>query len=324
MSKVIDFSAHLYPDEPEVLSRQHTAPFRETHQFLGDLHDEGIHTDLDRLMSVHEQAGIDGAVISQPLYFGMGDTDRVKMANDSLWDSVADIDDYYALAAVPTAAGGEDAVAELERCIDRGFHGGVLETKSDGIELHHDAVQPVLAYADREEVPLMVHPKLHDSLHEDVLSDEVRLNAVFGREVALMESVFNVVHHGVLDRHDNLTLVYHHNAGNLASKMGRIHMNLDEGRWPGQEHVKPFDEFKRQLERNIYLDTSGYFGYHSAFRATLEEFPAKNLLFGTDYPYETRMPATHRKIMDTIADLTSHTDTRRVLGDNAFEVLVNT
>jgi predicted TIM-barrel fold metal-dependent hydrolase len=57
---------------------------------------------------------------------------------------------------------------------------------------------------------------------------------------------------------------------------------------------------------------------------TLEEFPASQLLFATDFPYETRVPKVFQKIVRSIEDVSSGPDSRRILGGNALELLVNT
>lgn len=313
---IIDFGAHLHPTNPE--------EFEGFREFIESTDGSAIHSDMDVLVDRYERSGVDGAVLSTPFFMGHGDLERVKHGNDVLKETVEGHDDYYMLAAIPTAAGGAAAAEEFERCLDDGFHGGALETKTDGIELHHGEVEPIFEVADRTGAPILVHPKLMESLHPEVLDDTWRLNAIFGREVALAESLSKVVHEGVLDRYPNLNLVYHHNAGNIASMMGRIHLQLEEGRWPGMEAVLPFEEFKRQVEERIYLDTAGYFGAHAPFRTTLEEFPASQVLFGSDFPYETRVPEVFEKIITTIEDISSGPDARRILGGNALDILVNT
>lgn len=312
---IIDFGSHIHPTNPE--------EFEGFREFIETSDGRAIHSDMDVLVERYEQSGIDGAVLSTPFFMGNGDLERVRHGNDVLKETVEGHDDYYMLGAIPTAAGGEAAAEEFERCLDEGFHGGALETKTDGIELHHEEVEPIFEVADRTGAPILVHPKLMESLHPEVLDDTWRLNAIFGREVALAESICKVIHEGVLERYPNLHLVYHHNGGNIASMLGRIHLQLREGYWPGLEAVLPYDAFRRQLEERIYLDSAGYYGYHSPFQATLEEFPSSQLLFATDFPYETRVPEEFQKIVTSIRDISSGPDSRRILGGNALDLLVN-
>lgn len=312
----IDFGAHIYPNEtlPE--------PVANT-----PLH---AHSDLnssinspDKLRENYKKAGIDGAVLSQPYYMGNDDLESTRRANNSLLTFVKDNNSFYGLASIPVGVGGEQAAQEFERALAEGFHGGALETKSGGVELTDSEVRPVLEVANEHEAPLLVHPKLHQSLHPEVLSDEHLLNAIFGREAALSESICKVIHEGILDEFTNLNLVYHHLGGNIASMIGRIHLQLDKGRWPNQESVKDFVEFKEQLTNRIYLDSSGFFGYETPIQEAVNTFSACNILFGTDYPYEPRSANELSQFVGTIEKVSSAEEAEEILSTNAMELLVN-
>jgi len=310
----IDFGAHLFPLDtfPEPIDE---GPVRD---ILGP----AMH-DPDLLLETYEAAGISHAALSQPYYMGHEDAEAVATANDALLDVVELDEAFYGLAAIPVSAGGDAAAREFERALDAGYHGGALETKTNGVELTDDSLEPVFDVAERRNAPLLVHPKLHESLHPEALSDDWKLNAIFGREAALSESISKVIHEGVLDRHPDLNLVYHHLGGNIASMLGRIHLQLDDGRWPGQEPLKPHDAFVEQLQDRIYLDTSGFFGYDAPLRTTLEEFNASNILFATDYPFEPRDDAELAALADTVDDV-APADAEKILHDNAHRLLTNT
>lgn len=306
-----DFGAHLHPKSvlPEAFAKYE--PYLGPH-----------HTDVDAYERWHDEAGIDGAAFSQPFYMGHADLEATAAANDALLREIGSSERYCGLAAIPTAAGGESAAKEFERCLQQGYRGGALATKSDGIELNDAAVEPILEVADRSGAPILVHPKLDESLHPDALDDRYRLNAIFGREAALAESICKVIHDGVLDRYPDLDLVYHHFGGNIASMLGRVHLQLDAGRWPNQDHVKDFGEFKRQLAERVYVDTSGFFGYRAPVRDALEELAASQILFGTDSPYEPRTTTEGRQFVETISDVASDVDASQILASNALELLL--
>ncbi len=307
----IDFGAHLYPAG--------TLPDALANGQIGD-HIGPVLTDADRLLANYAETDIDRVILSQPYYMGHGDAEAVRTANDRLLEVVSDHALLDALAAIPVSAGGETAKAELMRCLDAGFVGGALETRTDGIELTAERLEPVFAVAERYDVPLLVHPELHDSLHPDVLSDEWRLNAIFGREAALSESICKVIHDGVLDRHPELTLVYHHFGGNIAAMLGRLNLQLDPGRWPGQERVKEWEPFVDQLRNRIYLDTSGFFGYEAPLQAALAEFPVENLLFGTDYPFEPRDGAELARLEESVQPVAGD-DAPAIRHENAAQLV---
>lgn len=303
---ILDFGAHLLPESVIPDS------FREFNAYVGEKH--SVAAKYVRWM---EETGVDASVLSQPYYMGHGDAERTATANDALLEELSEYPHLFGLAAIPTAAGGQVAAEELERSLAKGYHGGALATKSGGVELNDRGAEPILEIADNTGDPILVHPKLDESIHPEALDDTYRLNAIFGREAALSESIFKVIHDGVLDRYPDLNLVYHHLGGNVAAMMGRIHLQLDDGRWPEQDHVKSFEAFKSQLEDRIYIDTSGFFGYRSPVRVALEEFPSTQLLFGSDAPYEPRTSDELRRFTTAIEDVASD----RVLSGNALDLL---
>lgn len=312
---IVDFGAHYHPENPE--------SFRPYHDFINDADGSPICSDVDPILERYNEAGIDHAVLSQPYYMGSDDAEATANGNDLLLDVVDSHEAFFGLAGIPTAAGGEVAAAEFERALDAGYNGGAVETTSHGIDLVDDELEPVLEVADRTGAPMLVHPKLHDSLGEDVLDDAWRLNAIFGREVALARSICKLIHEGIYDRYPDLKLVFHHMGGNLSSILDRVHLQLDKGRWPGLDELKSYDEFEAQFAERVYLDSSGYFGERAPARRTLETLPAENFLFATDFPYETRAAETFQKFVDSYEDICSPPDAAKVLGRNALEILVN-
>jgi predicted TIM-barrel fold metal-dependent hydrolase len=312
---VVDFGAHFFPRKP---------PENKTvHDFIEEQQGIAVHKNIDGVRERYDRSGVDAVTLSREDIIGSGQYDEVRKENDHMREIAREHEDVYSLAAIPTEAGGDQAAAELERCIENGHNGGVIQTKSGGIELHHDEVTPILEVADELGVPLLVHPKVHNSLHADALDDDWRLNAVFGREISVCESIIKVVNSGVLDRYSDLDLVFHHLGGNIASMLGRMRGDTMADRWPGADRLKPYDEFREQLAERIFIDTSGFYGDPTAFRAALQVFPSSNILFGTDFPYETRSEADFERIISTIEQLCPYPDARDILGRNAVDLLVN-
>lgn len=310
-TEVIDFGAHFHTELFE--------PLEPLHKEIGP-----ISEDHEQYAAWFKRGGFDAAVLSQPYFMGHDDADRTAQANDALLDIIDAYEEYYSLAAIPIGAGGDEAAAEFERSLDNGYNGGALPTKVNGDELVAQVYEPIFEIADSTGAPVMVHPKLHESVHPEVLDDTYLLNAIFGREVALCESISKVVHEGVLDRYPNLNLVYHHLGGNIATMMGRSNIQLDIGRWPGrQQHIKDFEEFREQIENRIYLDTSGHLGYLGPLRDALEVFPSSQLLVATDAPYEPRSTTELERYVTSVKELTSRRDARRILGGNAQELMIN-
>jgi len=302
---VVDFAVHIHPESLDI-----DPP--EGAELVG----------RDRVCDPETQqrelaaAGVDAAVQSQPLFMSHDDVAATADANDELLALVEAYDEFYGLASIPTEAGGADAAAEFERCLDNGFHGGAVTTGRGRTLLSDPSLSPVFEVAQRTGAPIFVHVPRRSS-------SEFRTDLALRREFHLAESIYSVTHAGVFDRYPDLALVYHHYGGNIAGMMGHIHLQLDDGRWPRQDDLKPFSAFVDCLENNVYMDTAGHFGYSSPLRTALNHVPATQLLYGSDFPWEPRTEAELRQFTETVVDATGRADARRILGDNALDVLVN-
>jgi len=310
---VVDFGGHLYPGgvHPPSVTDSPVA------QKLGPLL-----TDVDALLGYIDDSPLDGMVLSQPYYMRTGDLASTEEANRTLLQSIETHGCLYALAAVPIDAGGAAAASELNRALSAGFHGGAVEVSPGATGLTDEAYEPVLDVADSHGAPLLVHPKLDDSLSPGVLDDSYRLNAIFGRELALMNSISTVIHGELFDSYPALKLVYHHFGGNIASMIGRIQLQLDSERWASGGTHKEFDAFSETLAEHIYVDTSGFFGHETPLQAALSEMPPEHILFGSDYPYEPRTPAEMTALIRAVTKDTTAAASEQILGDNARRILL--
>jgi len=313
--RVVDFGAHFYWPMPDAQ--------RDNIGNIERYDGEPIGTDVDALRERYAAAGVDAAVLSQPLHMGSADLEAVREGNDGLLEVVEPNDELYGLAAIPTAAGGEAAAAEFERSLEAGYNGGALEAVSDGIELIDEELEPVFEVGDRTGAPILVHPKLNDSLGPGTLDETYALNTIFGREICIAESVSKVVHEGVYDRYPNLKLVFHHNGGNIAAFLGRIEGSLGRANRGGNDDVKTFAGFRETFEKHVYVDTAGYYGDHNQFARTLEALPASNVMYATDFPFETLSPAKFQEIVEAVETVRGGAERDAILGGNALDLLVN-
>ena len=296
---VLDFGAHLLPTADE---------------------EDPTYRDIAVAHERFTAGGVDGAVLSWSRYIGSDDVEGTRRANDTLLEVIEGRESYYGLAALPSGAGGEAAAREFERCLDAGWNGGAIETSANGIRATDGEMEPVYEVADDAGAPLLLHPKVHDSLGPGVLDDDYLLNSVFGREVALCETVWRLIHDGFLDRYPDFTPVVHHSGGNIATMLGRVRVKM-----PGDppEGLKSADEFEAQLRERVYLDTSGYGGDPVVLGPALDVFSASNVMLGSDYPYEARTGEDFRAIIAGIESVASPDEVDRILGGNALDVLVN-
>ncbi len=311
---IIDFGGHLYPGSIHSTAITGNPDATKVGPLL---------TEPTELLSYIEASPLDRMVLSQPFYMGSDDVATTEQANRSLLETVTRHDELYCLAAVPFNAGGEVAAAELERAIADGCNGGAVEVSPTSVGLTNRAYEPVLEVADQYGAPILVHPKLNDSIHSDVFDNPYRMNAIFGRELALMQSLSLIVQEDLLASYPNVRFVYHHFGGNIASMFGRIQLQFDTDRWATSTHLKEFDEFARIVRDQVYIDTSGFFGHETPLCAALKEFSRTNILFGSDYPYETRTADEMTALVESVQSVADESEQRNILGRNAQRILLH-
>lgn len=317
--KLVDFGAHYYPELPEDVRSKHLS----IEEYAG----APICTDIQAVIERYQESGLDGVVLSQPYYMGSSDTDAVTAANDELIEEIDGYDDIYGLAALPVGAGGDEAANEFERALERGYNGGAMETYSEGVDMIDPSLEPLYEVADRTGAPLLIHPNVafqeDGSAGPSGTEDTWLLNSILGIENQLAGAIAKVVHEGLFDTYPDLNLVFHHNGGNIASMLSRFNLWIDRAHRTDGEHLKQSDDFIRQIQERAYVDTAGYFGAPRSFRATFEVFPSSQVLYATDFPYETVAPETFQKIVGMVEGLRPVSDAEAVLGGNALDLLVN-
>ena len=306
---VVDFGAHFLAESVERVDEP------------ADDRVGSVSADPDRYLEWFRRGGVDRVVLSQPWYMGHDDLEATTAHNDFLLEVVDAVDEFYGLASVPVGAGAEAAAEEFERCLAAGYNGGGVSTTVGGAQITDPVFEPTLEVADRTGAPVMVHPIPSRKLEpeEHVLEPVYQNNHAFGREALLCASISRAIHGGLLDRYPGVNLVFHHYGGNIASMMGRVDLRLTRH----EGDVKPFEAFKDQLEERVYIDTSGYYAYPTPLRAALEQFPASNVLLGTDAPAEPKTPAELNEYVTTIEDAAPRAEAAAMLGGNALDLMVN-
>lgn len=313
---IVDFGAHLYPENAVPKSYVRNNPLASK---IG-----AALTDPAVVAKRYAKSHIDAAVLSQPYYMGHHDPDCVSRANDTLLKIIEEYDQFYGLAAVPQSDDPEANAQELSRSLENGYNGGAIQIPAQGHRIIDSELEPVFEVANQTRAPILVHPKLTDSIHPDVLDDRYLLNAVFGRETSLAASLFSAINAGIFEQYQDLTLIFHHYGGNIAGLIGRIRGLLDDGRWPDrQEHVLSYEAFRTTLEKRVYIDTSGFFGTSMPFQVATEVFPPSQILLATDHPYECRSPAELNDYVRAITEHAPWNNSRRIAGRNALDLLEN-
>ena len=150
---IVDFHTHLLPasfDErrSEIAARDNT---------FGRLFGGGgSMATAEDLIAAMDESGVDFSVV---LGFGWCDRDVAREANDCLLDAAARYPGRIAAFCSVHPGWGDDALREVERCVDAGAVGiGELHPALQGIDLAtDDSVEPLVGFAVERGLLINVH-----------------------------------------------------------------------------------------------------------------------------------------------------------------------
>lgn len=268
-----------------------------------------------------DAAGIDVQVLSAAvvgLPAGGIDRDLARAANDELAAVVRAHPDRYAGLAFLPMWDPDAAADELRRCVaELGMKGAIVNGTIDGRFLDDPVFEPVLATAERLDVPIYLHPAppppavfgayfggLPDAV-ADVLS-----RAGWGWHVETGLHSLRLVVAGVFDRYPGLQVIIGHMGENLPFSLARANTTLTPVT-PGLQ--RPVAEY---FTTNFFYTTSGYFTVPPLLCA-LEVVGADRLIFAVDYPFSGN--AEGRRFLDGLP--ISPADRAKIAHGNAERVL---
>lgn len=245
---------------------------------------------------------------------------RAREANDLLAAAVqAHPDRFAGFATLPTP----DPVAaadELERAVtELGFLGAIVHSTlgTNGSFLDDHRYEPLLARAERLDVPLYLHPSpppagLAELLYGGLPPNISRLlgNSGWGWHAEAGLHALRLVVTGVFDRHPGLRLVLGHCGEMLPFMMARIDQVLTVKR---TGLASPVSEY---LLRHVWVTTSGMFSLPPLL-CTLQVFGTDRVLFSVDYPFSPN--AAGRALLDALP--LSPRDKAEIAGGNAARLL---
>ena len=169
------------------------------------------------------------------------------------------------------------AMAEYRRAIHGlGLRGIFLFSHVAGTPLDAAEFEPLYAEAERDRVPLVLHPTV--PTWADVIKDYSMIPMV-GLMVDTSFAMLRLILSGTLERHPDLLLVHPHCGGVLPYLMPRVEEQTEVKR-RGREHIrKPPGEYYR----NVYLDivSPSVLAMEFAYRSSRPD----RLLFGSDHPW---------------------------------------
>lgn len=221
------------------------------------------------------------------LLSGASATDFAREANDAVAAAVRNHPKRFAGFAHLPMGEPAAAAAELQRCVESlGFKGAMVNGITDGRFLDHPSFAPLLARAERLNVPLYLHPNVpppavfqayYSGL--DPAFGERLAGAGFGWHAETGIHILRLVMSGTLERYRGLKLVIGH-AGEF------LPMTLDrtDGIVAEDFRKRRWRSLAEQLRQQVWLTTSGQFTA-PVFQIMVDTFGIDRVLFSVDYPF---------------------------------------
>lgn len=274
-------------------------------------------------LKVMDDAGIDVQVLSALGYF----VQDLEPTASVRWSAVlnerlaATVDEhpkrFRAFASLPMSDPAA-AVDELVRSVEeRGFVGAMIHGQTHGVFLDHPSVRPILAAAERLDVPIYLHPAPPPALVQEAYYSDLPADAAsclstsgWGWHSECGMHVLRLVVAGVFEELPDLKVIVGHMGEGLPFHLDRIEAMLSPVVVGQQLSVA------ETLRRNLYLTTSGY-NYDAPLLCALSAFGPDRVMFSVDHPFGDSRQATAHLGSAPI----STTDREKIAHGNAVSLL---
>lgn len=278
--------------------------------------------DFEKRIQVLDRQHIDMQVLTlgYPMIAGLEPDEEIRLAqiaNDGLAEILARYPGrFIGVATLPFSA-PEEALRELDRCIDSlGFNGLQIGSNVNGKLIDSPEFFPIFERAASRNQPVWLHPTTPLILEHTGTASNVDL--LFGWPVDTSIAMLRLAIGGVMERLPNLNIVVHHlGAGMIPYLIQR----LDGLYGPGREQELPITKPPSHYWRAMYHDTAAVDA--NSFELGFKVFGPDHVVFGTDYPFGARNGEqtleSRQEFLDA-ADL-STTDLRKIYEGNARKIL---
>jgi hypothetical protein len=250
---------------------------------------------------------------------GQKGIDLARAYNDALAEACARHPTRFrGFAHLPMLA-PEAAATELERTAkDLGFHGVLVNGPTDGRFLDDPAFEPILAQAEKLDLPIYIHPGIPAPPIRNAYYDNLPGNfsftfalAAWGWHAETAVHTLRLVLSGTLDRHPKLKIVIGHLGEALPFMLDRI----DETT-AAEAKARLNRSVRQTILDQVWITTSGFFTM-APFMASLMTFGADRILFSVDYPFAANARA--RAFLDALP--VSPADRAKIAHGNADRLL---
>ena len=318
--KIIAIEEHV--GAPQIKAAQQASGAGKPREFPAAILEKLSDTGAGRLADM-DAAGINMQVLSVS-GSGLETLDKAtgislaRDCNDKLADTVKSRPDRFAAFAILPMQDPEAAAVELERCVSRlGFKGVLIGGTTNGLFLDDPVFRPVLAEAERLDVPIYLHPAppppavqqaYFSGLPEKIAASLA--TSAWGWHVEVGLHSLRLAVSGVFDLYPKLQVIIGHMGENIPFSLARADSRLTLF----APHLqRPVSEY---FHNNFHLTTSAYFTVPPLLCA-LMVFGADRIMFAVDYPFSSNAEA--RRLLD-IAPLCPE-DLAKITHKNAERLL---
>jgi hypothetical protein len=250
---------------------------------------------------------------------GQPGIDLARAYNDALAEACARHPTRYrGFAHLPMLA-PEAAADELERTAkDLGFHGALVNGATDGRFLDDPAFEPILARAEKLDLPIYLHPGIPTEPVRNAYYDKLPGNFSFtlalsawGWHADTAIHTLRLALSGALDRHPGLKIIIGHMGEALPFMLDRIDETTAA---TAKAHLRR--SVRQAILDQVWITTSGFFTM-VPFMAALMSFGVDRIMFSVDYPFASNARA--RAFLDALP--VSPADRAKIAHGNADRLL---
>jgi predicted TIM-barrel fold metal-dependent hydrolase len=275
----------------------------------------------DKRIANMDAAGIDMQVLSlnAPGVEQADVADQISIAresNDFLAEAIKKHPKRFAGLAILPIAAPDKAAEELERRIQQGFKGTLINGHTRGRYLDDKFFSPILERAAALNIPIYLHPTVPPKAVVDAqyggfspTVSGVLAAAGWGWHMETAVHVIRMILGGVFDRHPKLQIVIGHLGEGIPFMLPRLNKNLPT------EMTKLERPLGRYLRENVHY-TFGGFNFPATFLNLLLEVGVGRIMFSVDYPYGSMTEA--RAFLQQLP--VSEADRERIAHGNAEQL----
>ncbi len=250
---------------------------------------------------------------------GQPGIDLARAYNDALAEACARHPTRYRGFAHLPLLEPDAAAEELHRTVTKlGFHGVLVNGATDGRFLDDPRFEPVLAQAEKDDLPIYLHPGIPTEPVRAAYYDNLPGNFSFtlalsawGWHADTAIHTLRLVLSGALDRHPGLKIVIGHMGEAIPFMLDRIDETTAA---TAKTHLKR--SVRQTILDQVWITTSGFFTM-VPFMAALMTFGPDRIMFSVDYPFASNARA--RAFLDALP--VSPADRAKIAHGNADRLL---